>query len=147
MLTLSVQIIPDHLCMRFCDLNYKPMTIVNDNYRVVNKLDASLTDDARVVIYDCYMFIVQATGFIDTCSINLHYLYLLGVQARKSALKADAQLTHGLHFNSQSQIRSFKILNLFFIKNLLHFILLHFNQLHQPTQCYCKECLVLSDHL
>jgi hypothetical protein len=38
------------------------MTIVNDNSRVVNKLEASLTDDARVVIYDRQMFIVQATG-------------------------------------------------------------------------------------
>ncbi len=36
--------------------------IVNDNSRVVNKLEASLTDDARVVIYDRHMFIVQATG-------------------------------------------------------------------------------------
>ncbi len=38
------------------------MTIVNDNSRVVNKLEASLTDDARVVIYDHQMFIVQATS-------------------------------------------------------------------------------------
>ncbi len=38
------------------------MTIVNDDSRVVNKLEASLTDDARVVIYDLHMFIVQATG-------------------------------------------------------------------------------------
>jgi hypothetical protein len=38
------------------------MTIVNENFRVVNKLEASLTDDARVVIYDCHMFIVLATG-------------------------------------------------------------------------------------
>ncbi len=36
------------------------MTIINDNTRVVNKLETSLTDDARVVIYDCHMFIVQA---------------------------------------------------------------------------------------
>ena len=42
-------------------LYYKPMTIVNDDSRVVNKLEASLTDDARVIIYDCHMFIVQAT--------------------------------------------------------------------------------------
>jgi hypothetical protein len=34
------------------------MTIVNDNSRV----EASLTDDARVIIYDRRMFIVQATG-------------------------------------------------------------------------------------
>ncbi len=38
------------------------MMIVNDDSRVVNKLKTSLTDDARVVIYDCHMFIVQATG-------------------------------------------------------------------------------------
>jgi hypothetical protein len=38
------------------------MTIVNDDSRVVNKLEASLTDNARVVIYDRQMFIVQATG-------------------------------------------------------------------------------------
>ncbi len=38
------------------------MIIVNDDSRVINKLEASLTDDARVVIYDRRMFIVQATG-------------------------------------------------------------------------------------
>jgi len=38
------------------------MTIINDDSRVVTKLEASLTDDARVVIYDCHMFIVQTTG-------------------------------------------------------------------------------------
>ncbi len=37
------------------------MTIVNDNSRVVNKLESSLTDDARVIIYKSHMFIVQAT--------------------------------------------------------------------------------------
>ncbi len=45
-----------------CGLYYKPMTIVNDDARIINKLDASLTDDSRVVIYDRHMFIVQATG-------------------------------------------------------------------------------------
>jgi hypothetical protein len=40
---------------------YKLMTIVNDDSRVNNKLEASLTDDARVIIYDRQMFIVQAT--------------------------------------------------------------------------------------
>ncbi len=38
------------------------MTIVNDDSRVINKLEASLIDDARVVIYNRHMFIVQATG-------------------------------------------------------------------------------------
>ncbi len=44
-----------------CGLYYKPMTIVNDDSSIVNKLEASLTDDARVIIYDRHMFIVQAT--------------------------------------------------------------------------------------
>jgi hypothetical protein len=42
-------------------LYYKPMTIINDDSRVITKLETSLTDDARVVIYDCHMFIVLAT--------------------------------------------------------------------------------------
>jgi hypothetical protein len=45
-----------------CGLYYKPMTIVNDDSRVVNTLEASLTDNAGVVIYNHQMFIVQATG-------------------------------------------------------------------------------------
>ncbi len=44
-----------------CGLYYKPMTIVNDDFRVVTKLKTSLTDNARVIIYDRHMFIVQAT--------------------------------------------------------------------------------------
>ena len=38
------------------------MTIINDDSNVVNKLEASLTDDDRVVIYDRQRFILQATG-------------------------------------------------------------------------------------
>ncbi len=38
------------------------MTIVNDSSRVVTKLETSLTDDAKVVIYDHHMFKVLATG-------------------------------------------------------------------------------------
>ncbi len=41
------------------------MTIVNDDSRVVNKLEASLTDDARVVIYDRHMFIVQELSLME----------------------------------------------------------------------------------
>jgi hypothetical protein len=44
-----------------CGLYYKPMTIVNDDSRVINKLETLLTDDARVIIYDHHMFIVQGT--------------------------------------------------------------------------------------
>jgi hypothetical protein len=39
------------------------MTIINDDSRVINKLEASLTDDVRVIIYDRQMFIVQAPDF------------------------------------------------------------------------------------
>ncbi len=35
-----------------CGLYYKPMTIVNDDSRVINKLEASPTDNARDIIYD-----------------------------------------------------------------------------------------------
>ncbi len=40
---------------------YKPITIINDDYSIINLLETSLIDDARVIIYDLYMFIVQAT--------------------------------------------------------------------------------------
>ncbi len=45
-----------------CDLYYKHVTIVNYTSSGVKKLKASLNDNARVIIYDCHMFIVQATG-------------------------------------------------------------------------------------
>jgi hypothetical protein len=47
------------------------MTIVNDDSRVINKLEASLTDYARVVNYDHHMFIVQATGDCVTLTKEL----------------------------------------------------------------------------
>ncbi len=48
-----------------CGLYCEPMTLVNDDARVVNELEASLTDETRVVIYDRHMFIVQATGLLS----------------------------------------------------------------------------------
>ncbi len=44
-----------------CGLYYKPVTIKNDDTSVINKLETSVNDDARVIIYDRHMFIVQAT--------------------------------------------------------------------------------------
>jgi hypothetical protein len=38
------------------------MTVIKDDSRVINKLEASLTDDTRVVIYNHLVFIVQATN-------------------------------------------------------------------------------------
>jgi hypothetical protein len=37
------------------------MMIVNDDSRVFNMLEVSLTDDTRVTIYNRHMFIVSAT--------------------------------------------------------------------------------------
>jgi hypothetical protein len=47
-----------------CGLYYKNITIVNYDSRIVSKFGASLTDNARVIIYDCHLFIVQATDII-----------------------------------------------------------------------------------
>ncbi len=41
-----------------CGLYYKPVMVVNDDSRVINKLETSHTDDARVIIYDRHMFVV-----------------------------------------------------------------------------------------
>ncbi len=41
---------------------YKHVMIVSDDCSVVNKFEASLTDDAKVVIQDRHMFIVQVTA-------------------------------------------------------------------------------------
>jgi hypothetical protein len=51
-------------------LYYKPMTIMNDDSRVITKLETSLTDDARVVIYNRHMFIVQVTGSVPLNFLN-----------------------------------------------------------------------------
>ncbi len=53
------------------------MMIVNDDSRVVNKLEASLIDDTRVVIYDCHMFIVRATALGVTKVTNTKDILLL----------------------------------------------------------------------
>ena len=51
-----------------CCLYYKHTMIENYAYSIVNKLEALLTDDARVVIYNCHVFIIQATDYINyTC--------------------------------------------------------------------------------
>ncbi len=46
------------------ELLSQTITIVNDDSSIINNWHLSLTDDARVAIYDCNMFILQATGVI-----------------------------------------------------------------------------------
>ncbi len=50
-------------------LYYKHITIKNGDCSVVNEFEASVTDDVSVIIYDCHMFIVQATDLIWTSSL------------------------------------------------------------------------------
>ncbi len=57
-------------------LYYKHVTIVNYASSGFNKLRASHNDDARVVIYDPHMFIVQATD--QTYLILLHCRLFFG---------------------------------------------------------------------
>jgi len=46
----------------FCGLYYKHITIVNDDYSVISKWHLPPPiDDAKVVIYNRNMFIIQAT--------------------------------------------------------------------------------------
>jgi hypothetical protein len=49
-------------CSPSCGLYYKHVMIINYASSSINKLRASLNDDARVVIYNRHIFIVQATG-------------------------------------------------------------------------------------
>jgi len=62
---------------------YKPIMIVNGDSSIVNKLETSVIDDARVVIYDRHMFIVQAssshclkTFFSSSLTVNQNKLEL-----------------------------------------------------------------------
>ncbi len=60
----------------FSGLYYKPITIINDDSSVIDKLETSLIDNAWVVIYDHHMFILQATGvcnLIMCINISLHF--------------------------------------------------------------------------
>ena len=43
-----------------CGLHYKYTMIINYASSIINKLEALLPDDARVIIYDRHVFIVQA---------------------------------------------------------------------------------------
>ncbi len=59
-----------HVRIVICGLYYKHITVVNYDSSVVNKCVASLSDDARVVIYDRHVFVVQAT---DCHYADCHY--------------------------------------------------------------------------
>jgi hypothetical protein len=62
---------------------YKYTTIVNYTSSIFNKLEALLTDDTRVIIYDRHVFIVQAAEQ----SSNIHSTYLQLEQLRQRSIK------------------------------------------------------------
>jgi hypothetical protein len=62
--------------IRICGLYYKHIMIVEYNCSIINKLKASITDDARVIIYDCHTCIVQDTGCVFTPLWNVVTLAL-----------------------------------------------------------------------
>ncbi len=58
--------VPVQSCLIFvsqaCGMYYKHITIINDDSSIVYKLETSLNDNAKVIIYDRHTFIVQDTG-------------------------------------------------------------------------------------
>jgi hypothetical protein len=67
-----------HKLQANCGLYYKHMVIVNYTSSIINELKALLTDDARVIIYDRHVFIVQAAGDRGEMKAAVsHYNYLV----------------------------------------------------------------------
>ncbi len=64
------------------------MMIVNDDSRIITKLETSLTGDARVVIYDRHMFIVLMAGSVKAKAV----FTLAKFSAKSSSLLALATL-------------------------------------------------------
>ncbi len=56
-----------------CGLFYKHVMIINYASSSVNKFRASLNDDARVIIYDRHMFIVQAPS-VNVMKLIFHVI-------------------------------------------------------------------------
>jgi hypothetical protein len=74
--SLFVRFISDNEEHIICGLYYKHITIVNDDSRVVSWWLRSLFDDALVVIYDCNVFITQATGANDIKRLSVIIMWL-----------------------------------------------------------------------
>ncbi len=72
-------------------LYYKHIRILNYDSSMVNKFGASLTDDARVVIYDRHMFIVQATSYLIGLK-DISFLYRI---LEAHPLRGVAVVKHG----------------------------------------------------
>ncbi len=78
------------ICLWYSGLYYKHMTIVNDDSSVVRKWSHTLINDARIVIYDRNVFIIQATGL--TRNVRLERKNL---EVTKKKKKSFSTLTSG----------------------------------------------------
>jgi hypothetical protein len=58
----------------YSGLFYKHTTIVNYASSIINKLEALLTDEPRVIIYTRHVFIVQATG-LNAATLHTYSLH------------------------------------------------------------------------
>jgi hypothetical protein len=56
-------------------LYYKHVTIINDDSGIVSKCGFKLIDDARVIIYNRSVFIIQTSDCIDKIYIKGESLY------------------------------------------------------------------------
>jgi hypothetical protein len=82
------------------------MTVVNDNSRVANKLEASLTDDARVVIYDCQMLYYKPLGSIKNLDKrSSSFWFSLSGREKKKFYDTDTRRTMYTVILSGCQIR------------------------------------------
>jgi hypothetical protein len=77
------------LSINFSGLYYKHITIVNDDSGVINKLQTSLTEDAKVINYDRHMFKVQATA------VNVFIFLITYVCPKISCIVGTLQVVHG----------------------------------------------------
>ncbi len=87
------------------------MTIINDDSRVINNLETSLTDNARVVTYNRHVFIVQRPG-LRTQTLNprmsqgFHPYKETVVVQNKSNLFLKVFCEFFLHYNQLNEIKA-----------------------------------------
>jgi hypothetical protein len=81
-----------------CGLYYKHITIVNYDSSVVNRFEASLTDNVILVIYDHHMFIVQVQILY-----NIFCSFVTAAEAKWTRVFVPVKLSHaGIIFVSKA---------------------------------------------
>ncbi len=89
---------------------------------IVNKFAASLADDARVVIYNCHMFIVQATGYYS----------------RRTPLRSTPEMTKSIskvHQHYSRKRNGMKSLKIAIIYELLFLFYIYIDKYGEKINC------------